>query len=295
MLGGDRNEGPSRNVIQDVRRLSWTLAIYILLLAGAVGTAEASHPTHMCLDLTEEHVFETSNDDMIRGVQAWPGATDADHPPQHQGCVTELVEQGQDWTGTNIDFEIVGASDPDNADSPTTPDMTCTVGPGGSGCSVYPPSASEGMQTIRGWIDFDLDDETVEEVDTTEGQDETSSPGAKPDPDATDVVLWHWETMDTTSESAITMRYVRGSFRGAVESSYGPCTVDRTINVFKRRAGGRRLIGTATTDENGAWRLAGSNVHGRFFAVATETTRHTASPSTDMTCLRDRSSTIRVD
>ena len=278
-----------------MKRIVFALSSIALLLPLAPGPASASHPEQMCLDLREEHTYDTSNDDMFNTLQAYPGATDARHPGEHQGCVTELVEAGQNWGGTNIDFEILEDED---GDSPTMPDMTCTVGDGSASCWVAPPRMTEGMQTIRGWIDLDGKDATYEEADLSERVDENEFPGATPEPDTTDVVLWHWSTMDTTSESSVNIDYGRRSraFRGGVASEYVPCIAERTVKVFKRRADGRRLMGTAETNQDGLWRLPEvGRVRGRFYAVAPETTRHTASPSTDVTCLRARSTTIRVD
>ena len=277
-----------------MRGITWVSLLVAAIAVGSPVAASASHPAQMCLDLREEHTYDTSNDDMFNTLQAYPGATDDRHPTEHEGCVTELVEPGQTWTGVNIDFEIIEDED---GDTPTTPDMACTVGEGSASCWVAPPRMTEGTQAIRGWIDFDSNDATAGEADLSEGVDEEAEPGDLGEPDATDVVLWHWSTMDTTSESTVTIRYARraGAFRGQVTSEYSLCSVERTVKVFKRRVDGRRLMGSAETNENGVWRVTGvGNPKGRFYAVATETTRHTASPSTDMTCLRARSSTIRV-
>ena len=287
-----------------MRRSSSTLAICALLLAGAVGVAEASHPTQMCLDLTDEHVYETSNDDMIRGVQAFPGATDAGHPAVHEGCVTELVEQGQDWTGTNIDFEITGTADPDDGDSPTTPDMTCTVGDGGSGCAVYPPTAGGGTQTIRGWIDFDPNHSTVE-ADVAEGVDEGSEPGHSGEPDATDVVLWHWSHVDPgpcdpylCGATDISIRYSDGTglFFGTTASQHQDCERDRPVKLRRAIRGAPDVtVDRTTTDEYGDWRMAGHrNVRGRYYVVTPRSIRHTANPNWDVDCSKDRSPSLRV-
>lgn len=276
-----------------MRRITFAFTSSLLLLALVPGPAAASHPTQMCLDLQDEHTYDTSNDDILRTLQAYPGATDAGHPAQYAGCVTEQTEAGQSWAGTNIDFEII---EDENGDSPTVPDMTCTVGDGFGGCWVSPPTAPDGTQTIRGWIDLDGNDATSE-ADLSEGPNEESAPGDSGEPDLTDVVLWHWSTMDTTSESLVSIHYARrtNAFRGTVTSDYSLCSVERTIKVFKRRVDGRRLIGIAETNQNGRWRLARSrSTRGRFYAVAPATTRHTASPSTDVTCLKRRSPTIRV-
>ena len=274
------------------------LVLGLLIGVAAVNApaAEASHPTMMCLDIEPETKHDVTNDDMLFALGAYPGATDAGHPPEHEGCVTGSVEEGQDWGGTEIDFEIVGVGDPDDGDSPSTPDRTCTVPEGSTFCSMTPQASESGIQTIRAWIDFDKSDATIE-ADLSEGRDEATEPGDSGEPDATDVSEWNWSTMDTTSESTVTIGYgnrVR-AFRGLVTSDYDLCSAERSIKVYKRRDGGRRLVGTTETGDDGSWRLAlAKAVRGRFYAVAPETTRPTGSPSTDMNCLRARSGTVRV-
>ena len=271
-----------------MRRLWWVSLLVAALAIGSSVAAFAAHPTQMCLDLEQEHTYDTSNDDYMYRLLAYPGATDAGHPAEHDECVTELVEPGQDWEGTEIDFEII---EDDDGDTPEEPDMTCTVGEGQASCWVAPPSAEDGTQTIRGWIDLDQNGPEVE-ADRSEYPDDDAD-----NLDGTDVVLWQWSTEGMTSASSVTIDYVRriGGFRGRVTSNYGPCSADRTVKVFKRRTDGRRLIGTSETDENGSWRVTGlGNIRGRFYAVATRTTRNSASPGRDMTCLRDRSPAVRV-
>jgi len=270
------------------------LASLAAISAFGVPAAEASHPTQMCLDIESEHTYDTTNDDVLWMLTAFPGVTDAGHPPEHQGCVTGATESGQDWGGTRIDFEITGDQDPDASDTPETPDATCTVPAGGNGCSLQPRPSGHGTQAFRGWMDLDLNQATVE-ADLEEGPDETSDPGAA-EPDATDVVLWSWNTMNTTSESTITIHDDEGRtfLFGRVRSEYEPCSEDRMVKVFKqRRDGSRRLLGTTHTSAEGRWDFP-AGVRGRFYAVAPATTRHTASPSTDVTCFKARSSTIRI-
>ena len=256
------------------------------LAIGSSVAAFAAHPTQMCLDLEQEETHDKSNDDYMYRLLAYPGATDDGHPAEHDECVTELVEPGQDWEGTEIDFEIIEDA---NGDSPEDPDMTCTVGEGQASCWVAPPSAEDGTQTIRGWIDLDQNGPEVE-ADRSEDPDDDAD-----NLDGTDVVLWHWDTANTTSESTITIRDDPSlSFvHGRVKSEYDPCSVDRRVKVFKKRNDGRRLVGTTHTDASGRWDYPVARAR-RVYAVATATTRNTASPSSDMTCLRARSSTIRI-
>src|SRR5688572_20587884 len=109
-------------------RLQGTILAAVALILTTGPPASSSHPTRTCLDIDPEVKHGVSNDDIADdSLRASPGATDAGHPPEHEGCVTEQVESGQNWGGTNIDFEIIGDGDPDASDSPDTPDLTCTV------------------------------------------------------------------------------------------------------------------------------------------------------------------------
>ena len=100
--------------------------------------------------------------------------------------------------GARIDIEATGANDPDGANSPTTPDFTCTTDASGN-CTVIHGTGGNGttrgggMTSYRAWIDIDRDDDSTE-ADTTEAQDHTvaGGGGAKTDPDDTDVVTKTW-------------------------------------------------------------------------------------------------------
>ena len=106
----------------------------------------------------------------------------------------------------NIDFEIDGPSDPgptgpgsgtpesvnaSDGNTPETPDRTCTVEVGMRECEVFYRGLTVGTDEIRGWIDHDGMDSTVE-ADLGEGPDENAEPGDQPEPDGTDVVLTRW-------------------------------------------------------------------------------------------------------
>lgn len=123
---------------------------------------------------------------------------------------------GNAINNANIDVEFTGANDPDNTDSPTTPDVSCTTDVNGS-CSFHHndnddatnPSANPagtstdntGTSTYRAWHDTDNNNATVE-ADTTEGQcavvneDGTgctpAQPGGTAEPDRTDVMTKNW-------------------------------------------------------------------------------------------------------
>lgn len=245
-----------------------------------------------------------SNDDIVDSIWAYPGATDADHPPRYEGCVTERTGPDQDWTGTQIDFEITGVADPDDSDSPETPDLTCTVGDGGGGCAVHPPSAGGGQQTIRAWIDLDKDNTTVE-ADTTEGWDEDSEPGSFGEPDMTDVALWDWTHGDPPPcdsgscpvDSQVTISYRNGIFRGSVHSDFWQCEGDRVVKLWKKKRGTDRRKDKGLTDADGDWSLRGfRSAHGRHYVTVSprKVGMQSSGPPSQLDCLADRSRVIRV-
>lgn len=277
-----------------MRRIVWALTLCVL--ATGMPLARASHPTTMCLDLDPDQQTIPMNDLGSGGpLWAYPGVTDAEHPPQYEGCGSEATGHYQDWGGTNIDFEFTGAGDVDASDSPSTPDQTCTVVEGGTGCSISPQGpGGGGVQTIRAWIDTDLNGATVE-ADTSEGYDEVTEPGTTPEPDATDVAQWIWEGIHgdpIEHETALTIAYRRraGIFRGAVLSE-GPCVIDRPVRLDKRVGGMWVVKGRTQTDSDGRWRLEGyGRARGRYRAVASRLRVEAENTN----CLRGRSPHLRV-
>jgi hypothetical protein len=289
-----------------MRKLSVALCLGLALVASSVQAASASHPTQICLDLDPDQAYPMSNDDIIDSVWAYPGATDADHPPQYEGCVTERTSGDQDWTGTNIDFEITGVADPDESDSPATPDLTCSVGQGGGGCAVQPPSSAGGEQTIRGWIDFDMNNTTVE-ADTSEGYDEEMDPGDQGEPDATDVALWTWTHGDPPPDMCgpdevcwgrITIGSEHGShprvFWGRIKRESGACGLGK-VTLWKKRPGADRKMIVAESSDRTWEAVLEEAVSGRFYAKLSKTTTNTFySDWPRYPCAGDRSRVIRV-
>ena len=276
----------------------WALSLCVL--AAGMPVAHASHPTTMCLDLTPDAASPRAMADEVAPLVAYPGTTDADHPPQHEGCVTGQQSSGQDWGGTNVDFEITGPRDPDESDSPRTPDMTCTIPPGADHCEVTPPR-SDRAEVYRAWIDLDLTDSTVE-ADLAEESDEGAVPGNSPEPDATDVAQWEWVwCADTFGGNPscvehggdITIAFRRtGVFHGRViNDDFPPCVRERSIKLFKLRDGDKRLKGATTTDFDGRWRITGfKGARGRYRAIA----RGHITQDEGQRCYRLRSPVLRL-
>jgi Ca2+-binding RTX toxin-like protein len=104
-------------------------------------------------------------------------------------------------SGVQMRMEIQGAGDPDQTDSPQTPDQSCVTGPDGS-CTFNHTSTTAGNTTYRVWIDDGTpeprDDGTDRDVDRTEGQNESTAAGELPEPDSTDVVSKKWGAAPTT-------------------------------------------------------------------------------------------------
>lgn len=94
--------------------------------------------------------------------------------------------------GAQIDVEASGVNDPDNGNSLTTPDFTCTTAGSGT-CNVVDSTANNtaGLTTYRAWIDRDGSNSSVE-ADQTEARDEAATPGSKVEIDDTDVVTKSW-------------------------------------------------------------------------------------------------------
>ncbi|MGH2694301.1 MAG: calcium-binding protein [Actinomycetota bacterium] len=97
--------------------------------------------------------------------------------------------------GAEIDVEAAGANDPDDDDSPGTPDFGCVSGENGK-CSFthgpdgLGPSSETGTTLYTAWIDEDNDNST-DELDPAEGRNEEENAGEE-EPDNTDVVEKRW-------------------------------------------------------------------------------------------------------
>ena len=270
--------------------------------------ASASHPTQMCLDIEPEAGLGYVGGGGTESLYAYPGATDAGHPPEHEGCVTELVEPGQDWSGTNIDFEISGVGDPDGSNTPATPDMTCTVADGSASCAISPPAPpyASGTQVFRAWIDNDQNDSTTE-ADLSEDRDERKHPGDTGEPDQTDVSHWDWvfgppgspcdePPCEASTRVTIEYRGRTGAFRGEVRSRYHDCVADRVVTLWKVRPGEDRYKARTRARSDGRWKVGGfEDATGRHYVRVIRTVIHNERAEPLIECGSDRSPTIRLD
>ena len=66
--------------------------------------------------------------------------------------------------------------------------------------------------------------------------------------------------------TTVTIKGPQGDFRGKVQTR-DPCLAERTVKVFKVRAGADLKIGTDTTGDDGKWSTGNSGYkNGRFYA-----------------------------
>jgi Ca2+-binding RTX toxin-like protein len=124
----------------------------------------------------------------------------------HTVTCTATAQDGSTVSDIIVDVEITGAGDPDaeeatGGNTPITPDDECTTGPDGK-CSFTHTSSDTGETQYRAWINDEEDEPTFDEfgdedVDPTEGRDETLTPG-RAEPDNTDVVAKTWTPPPTT-------------------------------------------------------------------------------------------------
>jgi protocatechuate 3,4-dioxygenase beta subunit len=152
---------------------------------------------------------DTGNDLADKTEKTWADAStfrlDCDpetdsNPAGADHTVTCLVTSASDQpvSGVNVDVLATGANDPTLPVNPAgTPDFTCTTGPDGTCSFTHADSPDEGETVYRAFIDSD-DDDTTNNSDATEGRDENTTPGARAEPDNTDVVSKTWTAPPTT-------------------------------------------------------------------------------------------------
>jgi Ca2+-binding RTX toxin-like protein len=157
----------------------------------------------------------------------------------HVITCTATNAQGQNVGGAQIDVEATGTNDPDNADSPASPDFTCTTANNGT-CSIthgtggVGTTAAAGTTTYRAWIDVDSNNATGG-PDLTEAQAEATTPGATAEPDATDVVTKTWVANDTRTLDC------------EPETATNAINTQHTVTCTARNSAGQPVAGEAVT------------------------------------------------
>jgi Ca2+-binding RTX toxin-like protein len=150
--------------------------------------ADAPQPRNDNLDVVEK-VWQNPTDAAILDCAA-------ERQTQSRGDTAVIRCTAKDASrapvaGAEIDAEITGANDPDMADIPASPDLSCVTGADGTctllhgGDGVGRTSAS-GTTLYRAWIDADNDNDTTE-------ADPAESLGAT-EANNTDVVERRWTT-----------------------------------------------------------------------------------------------------
>ena len=96
-------------------------------------------------------------------------------------------------------------------------------------------------------------------------------------------------------ESEIKLRNNAPAFHGRIVSDNDACEQGRSVKLFKeRRNGGKRLLGTTTSDLDGKWQvLVDPLSSGAYFAVAQKREEGTA--GTIFVCDRAKSRIVAVD
>ena len=120
----------------------------------------------------------------------------------HRITCTARDAENQPVEGERVDVEATGTNDPDNSNSPQSPDFTCTTDENGQ-CSFTHTGNNPGRTEYRAWIDEDGSNST-NEADMEEGRDENAQPGSEPEADETDVVekFWVASRLDCSPETA---------------------------------------------------------------------------------------------
>lgn len=140
-------------------------------------------------------------------------------------------------SGVLVEYELTGVGDPDMADTPQLPDGTCTTAPPNGSCTITDTSTATGTTTYRAWIDDRKNEPPPPDpdADTTEGRDETTTPGDTAEPDNTDVVENTWvaapETLTITPASDSAQVGQCNPFTITVKDADGEPATDANVDV----------------------------------------------------------------
>lgn len=176
-----------------------------------------------------------------------------------------------------VNFELIGAGDPDSGDSPASPDRVCTTGadgrctltgsPGAIGSGTTITSASPGTTTIRGWVNGMAADLT-EGPDAGDAPDEpaggTNVPGGTLEPDTTDVVLAKWGRATTAIAASVSPAvgvYGIDPVVSGTLTADGSPVANKTVTVKRRYVGASsfQLLGSTQTATDGTFSLGENN------------------------------------
>lgn len=159
----------------------------------AAGQADAAAPANDDVDVVQK-IWQNPN--APSRVDCTPETDTNPTGSAHTVTCVATNSFGNVAANARIDVEATGPNDPDAANTPLTPDFSCTTnaqgsctfthGPGGTGTTT-----TAGTSVYRAWIDAD-NNNTTNEADATEGRDEAATAGATAEPDDTDVVNKTW-------------------------------------------------------------------------------------------------------
>jgi hypothetical protein len=94
--------------------------------------------------------------------------------------------------------------------------------------------------------------------------------------------------------SRLIMRQTFPAFHGRVKSPNNACEDNRLVKLFKKRSGGRKVLGKTFSDVEGKWEIIVDPLSsGSYRAVVKQRAEGTA--GTTFVCLRDKSKRAVVD
>ena len=161
------------------------------------------------------------------------------------GC-TVRDSNGALMNAARVDVEATGSNDPDAANSPTSPDFTCTTTASGTCTFTHNTgTGGSGTTTYRAWVDIDNSNTTVE-ADTTEGQDASTAPGGTAETDNTDVVTALWTSGPATGLDCDDSTGPDTEIEAVPGTGSGDPTSSEVYTCVVRDAAGNAATGTFT-------------------------------------------------
>lgn len=205
-----------------------------------------------------------------------PGGNLAENT-EYSLTATVKDENLQGMNGVVVNFELIGAGDPDSGDSPGSPDRVCTTGtdgrcslsgaPGAIGSSTTFTSTVSGTTTVRAWVNGMAAD-LSEGPDAGDAPDEpaggTNVPGGTVEPDTTDVVLAKWGRSTTAIAAsvnpAVGVYGIDPVLSGTLTADGSPMA-SKTVTIKRRFVGSStfQLLGSTQTAGNGTFSFGDTN------------------------------------